>query len=167
MRSKELLANDLESINGWKAMGLSGLLKSFLAKKYFKRYKDADWKGVADVVVLRRDKHDDLHYAVIAFSTKGSLSEETIAILKERVNEFPVNNVRYESTGNGGFYPMVSDSGEHYQEDYIIERQAEDMDGVYVTSFSVSNPEKLNCPYIIYAHSGDMLYKYHVDARYL
>jgi len=168
MKTKEQLARELENEKTWKSIRPASFWNLFFStKKNFNRYANADWKGVADVVVLRTDEYEDCHYATIAFSTKGALSEDAINTLKERVNEFPVNAVRYESTGNGGFYPMVSDEGEYYSEDYELHRQAEDMDGVYVAPFMVVKKENLNCPYIIYAHYEGQLYIYYVNAKFL
>ncbi len=167
MKTKAQLAGELETLQGWKSIRPFNLLTIFFTKKNWKRYVNGDWKGIADSLVLRIEEHENFHYAVIVFSTKGSIPKDTFDTLKERVNEFPLNSIRYESHGDCGFYPMVSDEGEYYMDDYELHRVAEDYEGVYVTAFAVADKSKLDCPWIIYTHFEKMLYIYHVGARFL
>ncbi|MCD7935963.1 MAG: hypothetical protein LUG98_03810 [Tannerellaceae bacterium] len=166
MKTKEQLAKELETTQGWKSI-LGGWFKGYRAGKKCREYTSADWKGVADLHILRRETHEDFYYAVGAFSTSAPLTEEQLAVLKERIDEFPINQIRYESVGTGGFYLHVTDEGEYFMEGYALHAQAEDMEDVYVVVFSDDKKKALRCPYIVYKHQEGGLYINFVDEKYL
>ncbi len=166
MKKKEQLVYELETPEGWKSI-MGGWFKGLRAKKRCESYKNADKKGVADFIMLRKVTHDDYYYAVGVFSTSNELTDQMIEDLKETINQFPVNQIRYEAYGTNGFYEIVSDQGEYYSEDYAIHQLTEDMQDVYIVVYSDSNKEGLDCPYVVYKHQEGAMHVRPVNRKYL
>ena len=97
-----------------------GVFKKGKRKAALEAWTAATKKGVADTVLLRQETHDSFLYNVFAFSTNEEIPPETRAELKEAVDEFDTNQIRYESVGVPGYFAVYDKNGDFFQNDYEI-----------------------------------------------
>ena len=165
MKTKEELAKQLETVEGWLPF-YSGWFKQRKAKKLFADYVGGDKKGVADNVILRKVDYGKCHYNVLAFTTEGELDQQAIALLKAAVEQLEVNQIRYEACATGGFHSIVFDDGKYY-EDYFTHHAIPELPHVYLHVEAEFESEELDCPYLVYTHVGGALLSYTVNRKYL
>jgi hypothetical protein len=154
----------LTTLDGFKSI-FSGLFGGGKAKASFEIYSSAQKKGVYDITVLRREKYEDRHYAIMAFSTNGSIDKDTLQIITERANEVPLGTIRYECISYSKLQGYRGNGPESFAaENTEITFIADDWDDLFV--FPISDSEKaLDCPFIIYANKDGKDYVFPV-ARY-
>jgi hypothetical protein len=150
----------LLTLDGFKSI-FSGLFGGGKAKASFEIYRSAPKKGVYDLAVLRREKYDDRHYAIMAFSTKGSIDKDTLQIITERANEIPLSTLRYECISYSKLESYRGGSDSLAGTNTEITSIAADREDLFV--FPVSDSEKeLDCPFIIYANKDGKDYVFPV-----
>lgn len=182
MKTKEELKQQLTTLEGWMPFAEQTFWFSTVKKwlpfyvKSYKKKKAAEnlefmtkenKYGIATHIPLLKAVHENEHYLVGAFTTQGELSSETIEKLKSRVQDAPVNTIRYESHGNGGFYSVVYEDGRPIHTDHQITEIARDMPNVYIHVFASEKESELNCPYVVWTHNGGVICEYLIDAAYL
>ena len=155
----------LESIDGFKKIFpkyFFGLLGGGKATRSFEIYKSAEHKGVYENFVLRKDEHDDFHYVIAAFSTKGTLDPATMEILRSKATEIDLGTIRYESTSYSLLEPWRGEPGSIASEETAITSLAEGLDGVFIYPAVGDAPADLDCPLIVHANKGGQDYIYPV-----
>jgi hypothetical protein len=146
----------LESLDGFKAI-FGGLFGGGKAKASFEIYRSAQKKGVYDIAVLRREKYDDNHYAIMAFSTKGSIDKDALQIITERANEIPLGTIRYECLSYTKLEPYRGKHGSLADQNTEITSIANDFADLFM--FPISESESgLDCPFLIYANKDGQDY---------
>ncbi|MDR2787327.1 MAG: hypothetical protein LBD06_03005 [Candidatus Accumulibacter sp.] len=149
MNAKEF-EKKLESLDGFKAI-FGGLFGGGKAKASFEIYRSAQKKGVYDVAVLRREKHEDNHYAIMAFSTQGSIDKDTLQVITERANDVSLGTIRYECLGYAKLEPYRGQPGSLANKNTEITSIADGFADLFV--FPISESESgLDCPFLIYAN---------------
>lgn len=106
------------------------------------------------------------HYNVLAFTTEGELSQQTIALLRAEVERLEVNQIRYEVCATGGYHAVVLDDGKQY-ENYFTHHVIPESPNVYLHVEAEFETEELDCPYLIYTHVDGALLSYTVNRKYL
>lgn len=166
MEARKKLAESLNTLDGFKAL-FSGLFGGGKAKKSFEIYSSAPEKGVFDLLTLRNDEHNDYHYAVFAFSKKGTIDVETRQTLTERARELPLGTIRYESISYGKLELWRSEGESFANQNKTITTLAPEWPDIFVFPVAEGKAEKLDCPYIIYAHKDDGDYVYPIATKKL
>jgi hypothetical protein len=157
----------LAALDGFKAI-FSGLFGGGRAKSSFEIYSSAQKKGVYDLAVLRREKYDDNYYAIVAFSSKGSIDGETLRIITERANEVPLGTIRYECLEYVKLENYRGKSGSSADESREITSIADDWEDLFVLPLSSGSSESgLDCPFIIYANRDGLDYIFPVARKRL
>lgn len=182
MKTAEELKRQLSTLEGWMPFSeqkfwystiktwLPFYVKSYkkkIAKENLDLFTKERQCGVARHIPLREVVYDNFHYVIAAFTTKGELNEETIHELKSRVAEVPIDVIRYESHGIGGFYSVIHEDGRPIYDNYQITEVVTDMPDVYIHVFATADVSELDCPYVAWAHSEGVIFKYLLDANYL
>jgi hypothetical protein len=155
----------LETLDGFKVI-FRGLFGGGRAKSSFEIYHSAQKKGIFDITVLRREKYDDNHYAVMAFSTKGSIDKDTLQIITERANEVPLGTIRYESIG----YTKLEDyrgkgPDSAAANETEITSIAGGRDDLFVFPLWGTSKDALDCPFLIYANKDGKDYIFPVARK--
>ena len=84
------------------------------------------------------------------------------------VNQFSINQIRYESKSVSGFFNVYDKDGAFFQDDYEIMPLCRQLDGIYLVIVSETKLDELNCPYVAYAFNPDgSLYFWCVAQKYL
>jgi hypothetical protein len=146
----------LETLDGFKAI-FSGIFGGGKAKVSFEIYDSAQKRGVYDIAVLRREKYDDNHYAIMAFSTGGSINGDTLRTITERANEVPLSTLRYECIGYTKLEAYRGGPNSFAAQNTEITSIADDWDDVFVFPVADSEPA-LDCPFLIYANKDGQDY---------
>lgn len=118
-------------------------------------WMSATKKGVADTVLLRQAVNGSFTYHVYAFSVNGEIAPEVQTELKRLVDEFEVNQIRYEAVGVPGFFAVYDKDGNFFQNDYKIMPLCRDFDGIYIVIISETEKDELDCPYAAYTFNPD------------
>jgi len=164
--TKEKLAENLQSLVGFKSL-FNGLFGGGKAKKSFEIFSSAPEKGVLDLVMLRTDSHDDFHYAVFAFSKKGTIDPNTLQMLKDAASEIPLGTIRYESIGYSKLQLWRGGENSFANEHKTITTLAGDQSDIFVFPVAEGKLDNLQCPYVIYAHKEGQDYIYPVPVKKL
>jgi hypothetical protein len=156
----------LSTLNGFKAI-FGGLFGGGKAKSSFEIYRSAQKKGVYDITVLRREKHDDYHYAIMAFSTNGNIDNDTLQIITERANEVSLGTIRYEALSYTKLESYRGGSESFAAENTEIVSIADDIEDVFVFPAAESSESALDCPFLIYANKDGKDYIFPVAGKRL
>jgi hypothetical protein len=155
----------LETLDGFKSI-FSGLFGGGKAKASFGIYSSAQKRGVYDLAVLRREKHEDNHYAIMAFSTGGNIDAETLRIITERSNAVSLGTIRYECLSYGKLSAYRGAPGSLADKNSEITSIANDLADLFVFPISESESD-LDCPFIIYAKKDGRDYIFPVARKRL
>jgi hypothetical protein len=165
MNAKEF-EKTLDALDGFKSI-FSGLFGGGKAKSSFEIYRSAQKKGVYDITVLRREKHEDNHYAIMAFSTAGHIEADTLRIITERANEVPLGTIRYECIGYTKLQGYRGNGPDSFAaRNTEITSIAGDWEDVFVFPVYASESD-LDCPFLIYANKDGNDYIYPVPRKRL
>jgi hypothetical protein len=146
----------LESLDGFKSI-FGGLFGGGKAKASFEIYRSAQKRGVYDIAVLRREKYDDNHYAIMAFSTGGGIDADSLRIITERANEVSLGTIRYECLSYGKLEAYRGKPGSLADQNTEIVSIADDFADLFVFPIAESESD-LDCPFIIYANKDGQDY---------
>lgn len=146
------LANKLKDKDFFKKACPGRFLFTPYWKKAYQKYTTAGETGVCNAVTLRDLTYDERVYRVLAYSTNGDLSADNVAELKDVVNRFDINTLRYEANGTNGFFPLLNSEGEMCRDDYAMTGLCKQMNGIFLMVIAESEDEKdaLNCSHVVY-----------------
>lgn len=154
MLDKQALQQQLATPEFYKKV-FPGMLRKGKRKDAQETWDNAVRKGVADAVLLTEAVNGSFLYKVYAFSVNGSIQEDVIEELKEQVNDFDVNQIRYEAVGVPGYFAVYDKDGKFFQEDYEIMALCRQTEGIYIVIVSETEADELDCPYIVYTFNPD------------
>lgn len=145
-----------------------GILSKRKRKDAQDTWMSAARKGVADTVLLRQAVNGSFTYNVNAFSVNGEIAPEVLTELKGMVDEFSVNQIRYEAVGVPGFFAVYDKDGNFFQNDYEIMPLCRRFEGIYIVIISETEKDELDCPYTAYTFNQDKsLWFWCVARKYL
>lgn len=125
-------------------------------------------KGVADTVLLRQTTNNSFLYNVFAFSVNGEIAPEVQTELKSLVDQFDINQIRYEAVGVPGFFAVYDKEKNFFQNDYQIMPLCRNYDGIYIVIVSETEKDELDCPCVVYTFNPDgSLWFWCVARKYL
>lgn len=154
MTDKQSLEQQLETQDFYKKV-FPGIFKSGKRKDALETWENAKQRGVSDSVLLREASNGSFMYKVYAFSVKGDIEKEMIETLKSKVNEFDVNQIRYEAVSVPGYFAVYDKDGKFFQDDYQIMRLYQEDLGIYIVIVSETEKDELDCPYVLYTFNPD------------
>lgn len=106
-------------------------------------------------MLLRQATNHSFFYNVFAFSVNGEISPEVQAALKNAVDQFDTDQIRYEAVGVPGYFAVYDKNGAFFQDDYQIMPLCRDFEGVYIVIVSETKKDELDCPYAAYTFNPD------------
>ena len=164
----ENLKAKLSTIEGWKAVTVRGLFNKS-AKKNLAQWSELAQTGVYPLHAIRRDKHDDFHYAIFAFSILGDISEKVLQGLAHTVSDINLGNIRYDALGLPGLTPLRShqrtlDMDDGTTDQISIALTNEDQ-GLFVFVASDNKESRLSCPLIAFGLRDRTAYIYPLDEK--
>ena len=138
-------------------------------KKSYEKYISFPEKYICLAYDLREFQYDEYLYKIIAYSTKGDLSDATVLDLKSYVFNVEVNQIRFESHGTNGFFPLQDVKG--------ISRNGEDsLTGIYnsvkdvfiiIVQTSIETTDEINCSQIVQIRKNKEIWHWALANKYL
>lgn len=167
MLNKQELEKQLASPEYYKKV-FPGMLKKGKRRDALETWENAIRKGVSDAQLLREEMNGSFTYKVFAFSVNGGITPEELTVLKEKVAEFDVNQIRYEAVGLPGYFAVYDKDQKFFQDDYQIMPLCQELDGTYIVIVAETEDDELDCPYIAYTFNPDgSLWFWCVARKYL
>ncbi|MDR2507039.1 MAG: hypothetical protein LBD67_03455 [Candidatus Accumulibacter sp.] len=157
----------LNTIEAWKAMKDKGLFAALFGtkpKQNLDLWQSMEKTDVLPLHDIRRDQHENNHYVIYAFSTKGELSQGELLALSEAASQIPLNAIRYDAMGWPGFGCMRTfqqtldeNDGDHNQISIALTKEE---NGLFVFIGADFDAAALDAPYVAYGRKGRSVYVY-------
>jgi len=165
MISAEQLEKSLETLEGFKRISKPFLFFFGGPKPSFEIWSKATFKTVVPNYSLAEYTHDDNFYQIMAFSIRGTLSEDVLGSLRKQAADFPLGTVRFESTMHSSADQLVAMMFDDDETRDIISLSDVDA-GVFVYPRPTGTQGK-EFPLVLYALHEGKHYYLPVEAKFL
>ncbi|MCT4638989.1 MAG: hypothetical protein N4A72_14905 [Bacteroidales bacterium] len=133
-------------------------------KKSHEKYTTFPVKEVCKGTSLREFTYEDRIYNVIAYSTNGDIQPDILEEIKTFVNRVEIGQIRYESHGTNGFFPLTSPEGEVRNGEDSLSAIFKKVDNTFiiVVTESGTNPVKVKSSQIAHIRNGKEIWHWSI-----